>query len=578
MQINKEIFKIWAILERKHKKFFLIIFAFTILVTILEMLSFGVFIPLLELIFKDDQGLFSKSTFFKKVAIDYKSDLIFIFILLLIFIFFIKNLSISFFLWLQNKFSNEIFYFYSSKLFKLYLLQPYKFFLNKNSSELFRNLHNEMNNFQFLILQMIYFFSELLIVFSILSFLLYLKFDETILAIFIILLGFSFLYLSTKKKLFLWGEDQITLSEKFHKNIFQGLNGFREIKIFDKENYFAEIYKKNIKKYTNISAKVSTITSLPKPILEFFLIFCFSMAMLFMLKINLSEKEILLNISLLVLAGFRILPSVNRMTSCLQQINRLLPSANLIFNEFKLSKEVDNNNLNSNDFGQYNFINKITLKNVYFNYESSNLPVLQNINFEILKNKITGFFGDSGSGKSTILNILLGLLQPTKGKIYINGQIKKLNSLYWRKNIGYVPQNTFLLDDSIKNNITLKLNHEPFNEKNFKMSLKLSKVDEFLDKFEEREEIQIGERGKRLSGGQIQRIAIARALYNNPDILIFDEAFSALDKNLEENLIEAVIKDLAKIKTIILVSHNINLQKVCEIVYKLNNGTITKIK
>ena len=145
------------------------------------------------------------------------------------------------------------------------------------------------------------------------------------------------------------------------------------------------------------------------------------------------------------------------------------------------------------------------------------------------------------------------------------------------KKIGYVPQNIFLLDDTIKNNITLKLNHEPLHQKNFEMSLKLSKVDEFLGKFKEREETQI-ERGNRLSGGQVQRIAIARALYNDPDILVFDEAFSALDKGLEENLIETVIKDLAKIKTIIVVSHNTNLQKVCEINYKLNNGSLMKIK
>ena len=136
MQINKKIIKIWSVLEKKHKNFFLVIFAFTIVVTILEMLSFGAFVPLLELIFKVDEGLYSKFTFFEKMALDNNSNLIFIFIFLLIFIFFIKNLFISFFLWLQNKFSNEIFYFYSSKLFKLYLSQPYKFFLNKNSSEL----------------------------------------------------------------------------------------------------------------------------------------------------------------------------------------------------------------------------------------------------------------------------------------------------------------------------------------------------------------------------------------------------------------------------------------------------------
>ena len=121
------------------------------------------------------------------------------------------------------------------------------------------------------------------------------------------------------------------------------------------------------------------------------------------------------------------------MTSCLQQINRLLPSADLIFNEFKLSKEIDNNNLNSDIVKRYNFTNKVILKNVFFNYESSSLPVLQDVNFEIIKNKITGFFGDSGSGKSTILNILLGLLQPTKGQIYIDDEIKQLNSLHWRK-------------------------------------------------------------------------------------------------------------------------------------------------
>ena len=138
MQSNKEILKIWSVLETKHKNSFLIIFAFTIFVTILEMLSFGVFVPLIELILKVDEGLYSKFTFLEKIAGDYKSNLISIFIFLIIFIFFIKNLFISLFLWLQNKFSNEIFYYYSSKLFKLYLLQPYKFFLNKNSSELFR--------------------------------------------------------------------------------------------------------------------------------------------------------------------------------------------------------------------------------------------------------------------------------------------------------------------------------------------------------------------------------------------------------------------------------------------------------
>ena len=136
MQINKEIVKIWSVLEKQHKNFFLIIFALTILVTILEMLSFGAFVPLLEIIFNVDEGLYSKFTFFQKFTFDNKSNLIFIFIFLLIFIFFVKNLFISFFLWIQNKYSNEIFYFYSSKLFKLYLSQPYKFFLNKNSSEL----------------------------------------------------------------------------------------------------------------------------------------------------------------------------------------------------------------------------------------------------------------------------------------------------------------------------------------------------------------------------------------------------------------------------------------------------------
>ena len=301
------------------------------------------------------------------------------------------------------------------------------------------------------------------------------------------------------------------------------------------------------------------------------------MAMLYMLKLNISEQEIFLNISLLALAGFRILPSINRMTSCLQQINRLLPTANLIFDEFKLSEQIDANKLNSDNFNSYTFKNKIIFKNVYFNYDSSTLPVLQNVNFEIIKNKITGFFGESGSGKSTILNILLGLLQPNKGQIYLDNEIKNSTHFIGEKNRLCSPK-YFLLDDTIKNNITLKLNHEPLHQKNFEMSLKLSKVDEFLGKFKEREETQIGERGNRLSGGQVQRIAIARALYNDPDILVFDEAFSALDKGLEENLIETVIKDLAKIKTIIVVSHNTNLQKVCEINYKLNNGSLMKIK
>jgi ABC-type multidrug transport system fused ATPase/permease subunit len=319
---------------------------------------------------------------------------------------------------------------------------------------------------------------------------------------------------------------------------------------------------------------MDTVGVLPRIYLETLTILGIT-GLIFFMTIQNKPTETFLPVLGIFMAGvFRIMPSINKILSSVQIIKyseSIIENVNKELNLIKSgSKKISNINTNCN------FTNKISIENLTFKYVGTEKNAIDDINIEIFKGKSIGIIGLSGSGKSTFLDLLLGLHSPSSGKILIDGQNMEDCMKSWQNQIGYVPQNIYLTDDSFKNNIAFGINEDEINFIDLNNSIKAARVDSFIDSQVDGIETLVGERGVRISGGQKQRIGIARALYKNPNILILDEATSALDTKTENEVMEAV-NSLHGIKTIIIVAHRLSTVEKCDIIYKLQGGKIIEI-
>ena len=280
---------------------------------------------------------------------------------------------------------------------------------------------------------------------------------------------------------------------------------------------------------------------------------------------------------LFVFGMFRILPSYNRVLLALSNVKAYYGSIEVLTNQLKdYDNFIDKFSETKQDEIQLKDYSKLELNNIHFEYNKNN-PILENIDLQLKKGEVLGILGENGSGKSTLLNILCGLLAPQKGIILLDGTNFENFKESFKKKIGYIPQKIYLSDDTIKNNITLGQNEDDFDEKNYSNAIKLSKLDQVIDKLENKENTFVGERGIKLSGGQQQRLGIARAIYKNPKILILDEATNALDFKTEEQILDEICL-LKKDIFVVLVSHNKKLFEYCDKVVELKSKKLKIIK
>ena len=264
------------------------------------------------------------------------------------------------------------------------------------------------------------------------------------------------------------------------------------------------------------------------------------------------------------------LPSINKILMSLQNIRTHFPAVNVLNQELNLEKVTEYNQIYENDV---KFNNTIELKNINFKYSPERKFEFQNFNLTINKNQMIGLIGISGSGKSTLVDLLVGLLKPDDGEVKVDNESIKSNLRSWRSKIGYVSQSTYLMDESLENNIAYNLNSDAIDSKRINEVIELAELNELVTNLPNSTKTIVGERGSQLSGGQIQRIGIARALYRNPDILILDEATSSLDINTESKIINTIKKFKGK-KTIIIISHRQSSVVHCDKIYEIKNGKL----
>ena len=369
------------------------------------------------------------------------------------------------------------------------------------------------------------------------------------------------------------GKDVHESSQSRVKNLIEGLGGIKEILVFNKVNSFINQFKKSNLKLTSAKKNNSIIGSLPRYIIEIVLVI---ILVITLLVISLLKDPIVNNLTLI---GFfsatfiRLTPSAYRILSSLQRVKFTQKILNSLYKNLIYFDKININNNNHQNIIKKDLIeikNTIKIKNLNFSYDSKR-DLFNNLNLEIKIGETVGIFGDSGSGKSSFINLLIGLLKPDSGKILVNDKDIHSNISHWRKNIGYVPQSIFLIDDTFKKNITFEIENDSENLTKLNDCLKQAELTKFINTLQNGLDTIVGERGSRISGGQLQRVGIARALYNDPKILIFDESTSALDKDTELEIIKNIYKFKNK-KTLIIITHKRDLLKECDKIYKLENG------
>jgi len=559
---------------KKVERYSLIIILFlTIIVAAFELLGIGLIIPILNMFVGNEFIEYTKH--FDFLDNKSKEEIFIVLIILLGLIYFLKFFVSRHLIYKQNEFSHRLNTDISKALFKKYLYKRYIFHLNKHSSELIRNTQSEVNIFTFgVVFNLVRFFSEILIFLSICTLLLIYEFEASLLIIFLVSFVGYFLLKFTNDKLKKWGHIRQFHSSLVLKQLQQGFASIKEIIINNLEDIFINKYHYHILENAKAGRYRDTITQLPRLILELIGITSFIILIIFFLKTGREISEIFVIVGVFFFAATKLLPSVSKIVQSAQSIKFNSPAVNLIFNELT---DLDKNNSRDNvikDDKNFNFEN-ILFKNVDFTYTSNDTKILNDINIKINKGDKIGIIGKTGSGKSTFINLLCGLLDNNKGKIEINNKgIQELISS-WHKVIGYVPQSVSIIDESILFNISLESNQDKPNLEKINQVLKIVDLYDYINGLPEKIYSLAGENGNNLSGGQAQRLGIARALYRNPSIIILDEATSALDETTESKILDNLFKN--KDYTIITISHRKNSLKQCNKIFEIKNSLVKEI-
>lgn len=563
--------KINFLITKRQRKGLIILTLLLFVGMILEVFGLGILIPAISILL--DPEMLEKTTVISSIKSFFSDfshqNFVTFFLGAVVLLYFIKSIFLIFLTHKQNRFLNNTMAYISNNLFSSYLSQPYSFHLNRNASELIKNIQVEIQYLYTFLLSLITIFIEGGFVFSLLVTLFYLEpFGAFSIGIFYGILSIIFLQF-TKTKLKAWGQLRESLDAEISKIALEGIGGIKDLLILDKTSYFKEEFSKKNYLKARLNSNQSTLSQIPRFYLELISIVGLVSFIILLLFQGKDATSLITVLGVFVAATFRMIPSLNRIIAATQSMKYCLFSVDTIYNEIKMfAQTIDSATLIEN----FKFQNDIQFNKVNFSYAQGDI-VLKNVDLKIKRGQVVGIIGESGSGKSTFVDLLIGLNKPTSGQIIIDGIISFQMNQSWRNKIGYVSQTIYLTDNSIEDNIALGIPKSKIDKVRIGEVLKQVQLEKFVNKLEFGVETKVGERGIQLSGGQRQRIGIARALYHDPDILILDEATSALDTQTENEVMKS-INDLKKDKTIVIIAHRLSTIESCDLIYEIKDNKI----
>ena len=460
----------------------------------------------------------------------------------------------------------------STRLLNAYMNEPYTFHLNKNVAELQRSMQEDTDLFTKGIIHILELIMELTVCGVLGIYLFIVSKSIAVLVLIMLVLCIGVFTTISKRYSTKLGEQCQWYKGKLYQWMNQSLGGIKEVKILNREKYFITEYRKYFKKYVHGLRMNRLIAEMPRYFVEASCMSGILVAVLVKMFFGYNDITVYIpQLAVFAVAAFRLLPSVGKINVHVADILYSLPSFELIYHDLKEIEDAPEKRQESGI--QWEFTKEIRVQDVTYCYPDSEQPVICQADFVIPKGKTIAFIGSSGAGKTTMVDIILGLLEPKEGAVLADGMNIHENPDVWHRELGYIPQVIYLSDDTIRNNVAFGVPEEEIDDKAVTAALKKAQLYDFVEGLADGLNTFVGDRGVRLSGGQRQRIGIARALYHDPEVLVLDEATSALDNETETAVMEA-IENLQGMKTMIIIAHRLTTIRNVDVIYEVSDGKV----
>ncbi len=566
--------KLNYIFDRKQKFELCINIVLALLAGLFELLGVSALLPLVNVIL--DPTAIDSNKYYSLFADTFDAHsitkFVVMFSVLLIILYVLKNL------YLIKRYEIQLNFMYSNrkklsyKLMECYLQQDYLFHVNHNPLDLQRNVHNDTGNFMSVISAVISIVVEAFTCACMMVFLLVNDVFTTVMVGVLFGVSFVIMYKINKKRQVEAGEIERVSYAEMNKWIVQSFGGIKELKVLGIEKFFLDNYSRTFDVNANANKNYRLFIFRPKYITEMLAMSGLLITICVRMLMGVNVKEFAATLSVFALAAIRMLPGFNRLTEYVGNVFYGKASVDALYEDLRQTEELNIGTVTDNDnVKRLELQNAIEVKDVSFKYPEGVKSVFENANLTIEKNKSVAFVGKSGAGKTTLADIILGLLEPYQGTVTVDGKDVFENDVAWHKAVGYIPQNIYLIDYTIRTNVSFSKDKN--NDDKVWEALREARLEEYVRSLPEGLDTVVGDRGVKLSGGQRQRVGIARALYTKPSVLFLDEATSALDTETENAVMES-INYLQGKTTLIIIAHRISTIRNCDYIYEVGEGKI----
>jgi len=566
--------QIITILDPRTRLHFLFLLIPMMVMTALEIVSIGLVIPVIQVLVmgKEDGALTTIILEFLPEA-GAQNPAFWITGLFAAF-FLVKNFLLLFLIYVVNRVVTYKTAIYARHLFGIYLMRPMTFHFHNNSAALLLNITTGVNRSLETVRLILLMALDLMMMIGAFSLLIIAEPTATLGAAGVLVVVGTVFYLISSPIFRYWGEVTLQLERDLIKWINQSFTGIRDVKLLHAQGYLNRIIRETTVRRAHFLCLSTTSIHIPRLLIETIVIIGFLGIVLILLSSEQSSANIVSTLGLFGMAALRLMPSMNRLLTSASEVRRSAAFIDQIYDAFKPGDQQAVSVLHEQEKTKpVPFNRNLELKEVSYTYPKADQHALKAFSLVINKGETVGFVGSSGAGKSTLMDIFLGLLEPRSGQLLIDGSDAYENIEGWQKNIGFVPQQVFVMDDTIRRNIAFAVDDGDISDPRIETVLKMTQLDAFVESLPDGLDTVLGEHGTRLSGGQRQRIAIARALYRDPGVLVFDEATSALD-NVTEREISHAIETLSGDKTILIVAHRLSTVRKCDRIIFMKEGRI----
>lgn len=578
-KVEDVIRKLLYILSGKQKLYALLILIMSIFAAIFETLGVAVIMPVLDMMM-DIQGVKTRwymKPFVNFLNLDSDQSIIWFVCLGVVSVYILKTLYFTFFSWVSCKYSLKVQRELGVRVLSSYLKQGYLFFVENNTSRLVNGIASDTSSIYGILKTIFSSFMKLLTIISVGAYIMIQSPNMAMILLFFALLSVVLIYYFYRKPMSENGKIRRELISEMNQVELEAIQGHKEVLVMNKQEYFAKTYAEVKRRYSNAAVKIDMGTTMPAYLIEMIFISGMMIAVAVQMDYASNVSELITKLSAIAAGGFRILPALGAISSGMNTIITSTPQLNACYetiSQVKNLEQQEQEKLAKRPSQGIRFQRELTLRNISFSYPKTKENVLSKINLTIHKGESIALIGPSGAGKTTLSDIILALLKPTSGSLMMDGiDVEELGT-DWNRIIGYVPQASYIVDNTIRHNIAFGERDQNIDDEQIWRALKIAQLDEFVRELPAQLDTRVGERGVRFSGGQRQRLAIARALYRDPDILVLDEATASLDNETEAEVMEA-IEALQGYKTLIIVAHRLSTIRKCDAIYEVRDQKVT---